>query len=77
VLLDLRDGKVLEPYFNQETGKTEYLATAAKTRLEACRLLLAYSEGTPTPQGTDALERRVIELEERLAKELGRPLHRN
>ena len=62
-LLDVRDGKVLEPYFNKETKTTEWLAPGAKTTVEACRLLLAYCWGTPVAVGNEELERRVAQLE--------------
>lgn len=47
MLLKVRDGEILEPYFNKETEKTEWLPPGAKTRTEACRLILAYCWGTP------------------------------
>jgi len=59
-------GEILEPYFNKETEKTEWLSPGGKTRLEAVKIVLGYTWGLPVQQGADELERRIIELEERL-----------
>jgi len=40
-------GEVLEPYFDQETERTIYLAPGAKTRLEASKVILGYAWGPP------------------------------
>ena len=47
---------------------------SVKTLLDVHKLILSYCWGTPVAQGQDDLERRVMELEQRLTKELGRPL---
>lgn len=47
---------------------------AVKVLKEIHQLILAYCWGTPVPQGQDELERRVMQLEELLTKELGRSL---
>ena len=41
-------GEILEPYFDKETEKTIYLSPGARTRLEACKIILAYCWGQPT-----------------------------
>jgi hypothetical protein len=57
-------GELKEPYFNKETKKTEWLEPGSKARLEAVKIILAYTWGTPVPVGNDELERRINEVEE-------------
>jgi hypothetical protein len=76
MLLDIRDEKVREQTIVMEGGEpvTIDVVPSIKERREVCKLLLAYCWGTPVAQGADDLERRVMEIEERLTKELGRSL---
>lgn len=48
---------------------------SVKVLMEVHKLKLSYCWGTPVAQGQDDLERRVMELEERLTKDLGRALN--
>ena len=73
------DGQVLE---RKEIGKDQDgnpimvdVVPSLKVLLEVHKLKFAYCWGTPVAAGADELERRVFELEERVTKELRRPLH--
>ena len=74
IVLDIMEGRIEEIAFDRE-GKRIVVAPSVKEVREACKIVLAYTWGTPIPQGGDELERRVMELEERLAEQLGRPLN--
>ena len=67
-LLALRDEKIKEQTVIKENGESvivEVIPSARELR-EACKLILSYCWGLPVQQGADELERRIIELEERL-----------
>ena len=68
MLLDIRDEKIREQKIEICHGKPVVVdvVPSIKERREACKLILAYCWGTPVAAGNDELERRVIELEERL-----------
>lgn len=73
-LLDIYHAKVREQVVDQKTGDVYDVVPSIKEQREAVKLILGSCWGTPTQQGQDELERRVMELEERLEKELGRRL---
>ena len=64
-LLQIRDEQVLEPRWNAETKTMEYVVPSIKELREACKLILAYTWGTPL-QASDNLEDRIKTLEKRL-----------
>jgi Family of unknown function (DUF5681) len=69
-LLALRDEKIREQTVIKENGESvviEVVPSARELR-EACKLILAYCWGTPVAVGNDELERRILELEERLKR---------
>lgn len=71
MLLQIRDSKVREAKI--ERGDDGELITidvvpSVKERREACKLILAYTWGTPVVQGADEIEQRIMELEERLSE---------
>jgi len=76
MLLDIRDEKIREQRieFQDDEPIAVDVVPSVKERREACKLILAYCWGTPVQSGHDELEKRVMELEQRLTKELGRPL---
>jgi hypothetical protein len=67
-LLALRDEEIREQVVTKENGETVVIEVvpSAKELREVSKLILAYCWGTPVAMGTDELERRIIELEERL-----------
>jgi hypothetical protein len=74
-LLALRDEKIKEQTVITENGEKiviEVVPSARELR-EACKLILAYCWGTPVAVGADELERRIIELEERLKERQQKP----
>ena len=73
-LLALRDEKIREQTIIKENGDPVVVdvVPSARELREVCKLILAYCWGTPVALGTDELERRMIELEERL-QEKGQP----
>ncbi len=74
-LLALRDEKIKEQTVITENGEKiviEVVPSARELR-EACKLILAYCSGTPVAVGADELERRIIELEERLKERQQQP----
>jgi hypothetical protein len=78
-LLGIRDGLVLE---RKDVGVDAEgvpivvdVVPSVKELRETCRLLLAYCWGTPVQSGTDELEKRIMELEELIAKEMVKPWH--
>ena len=73
-LLDICHAKVREQVVDQKTGDVCDVVPSIKEQREAVKLILGYCWGTPTQQGQDELERRVMELAEPLEKELGRRL---
>jgi hypothetical protein len=73
------DGYVLE---RKEIGKDKDgnpimvdVVPSLKSLLDVHRLKLAYTWGTPTAQGTDELEKRIEQLEERLKESQAWPAH--
>jgi hypothetical protein len=71
-LLDIRDERILERQMIREDGESVAVdvVPSVRERREACKLILSYCWGTPVAVGNDELERRIVELEERL-KEKG------
>lgn len=70
-LLAIRDGAVLErKTVITPEGPVEVDVTASvKDLRETCKLILAYTWGTPVAIGTDDLEKRLIQLEDRLREQ--------
>lgn len=68
MLLGIRDEKIREQKIEVENGEPVVIdvVPSIKERREACKMILAYCWGTPVAVGNDELERRVMELEERL-----------
>ena len=67
-LLALRDERIKEQTVIKENGESvviEVVPSARELR-EACKLILSYCWGTPVAVGADELERRILELEDRL-----------
>ena len=66
--LALRDEKFKEQTVIKENGEAVVVEVvpSAKELREACKLILSYCWGTPVQKGADELERRIVELEERL-----------
>jgi hypothetical protein len=73
-LLALRDEKIREQTVIKENGDSVVIdvVPSARELREACKLILSYCWGTPVAVAADELERRILELEERL-QEKGRP----
>jgi hypothetical protein len=74
-LLALRDERIKEQTVIKENGEAvvvEVVPSARELR-EACKLILLYCWGTPVAVGNDELERRIIELEERLKERQQQP----
>jgi hypothetical protein len=67
-LLALRDEKIREQTIIKENGESVIVdvVPSARELRESCKLILAYCWGTPVAVGSDELERRIMELEERL-----------
>jgi hypothetical protein len=68
------EGRVDELAFDKDGHKFTVAASGREVR-EAAKIVLAYTWGTPVAVRTDELEKRVMELEERLTKDLGRALN--
>jgi hypothetical protein len=68
MLLQIRDSKIREQVI--EDGEVVDVVPSIKERLNAIKLILAYTWGNPVQVGTDELERRIIELEEQI-KQVG------
>jgi hypothetical protein len=69
-LLRIRDEQVLERKIIGKDSDGQPIEVdvvpSVKVLADVCFKLLAYCWGTPVPMGADELERRIIELEERL-----------
>ena len=67
-LLALHDERIKEQTVIKENGETVVIEVvhSARELREACKLILSYCWGTPVAVGADELERRILELEERL-----------
>lgn len=75
-LLALHDEKIREQtVIKKENGESVVVDVVPSVRelREACKLILAYCWGTPVAVGPDKLERRIIELEERLKERQQQP----
>jgi hypothetical protein len=70
MLLGIRDGKVREQVVDQKTGEVYDVVPSVREYREVCKLILAYTWGTPVQAGTDELEKRLEKLEELLAGKL-------
>ena len=68
MLLDIRDEKIREQTIVKEDGESIVVdvVPSVKERREACKLILAYCWGTPVATGADDIERRLLDIEERL-----------
>jgi hypothetical protein len=74
-LLQIRDEQVLEPRWNAEAEKMEYVVPSVKVLADVCFKILAYTWGTPIQQADDLAER-IKTLEKRVGELLNvRPLH--
>ena len=67
MLLAIRDSKVREQVVDQKTGEVYDVVPSVKEIRETCRMILAYSWGTPAQVGQDELEQRITELEQIIA----------
>ena len=73
MLLNIRDSKIREERIEHgDEGEliTVDVVPSVKERREACKLILAYTWGTPVQQGQDELERRVDDLYARVEAQL-------
>ena len=67
MLLGIRDGKVREQIVDPKTSDVYDVVPSIREYREVCKLILAYTWGTPVPAGTDELEKRIEKIEELFA----------
>jgi hypothetical protein len=71
-LLRIRDEQVLERKIIGQSIEVD-VVPSVKVLADVCLKILAYCWGTPVAVGNDELERRIIELEERLKERQQQP----
>ena len=65
IIVDIMEGRIDELGYDAK-GERIAVAASVKEVRESAKIVLAYTWGTPVAVGADELERRILELEERL-----------